>query len=351
MGDSQGTVRASVIMVSYNSREDLLKGFPSILASLGARDEIILVDNASQDGCIEAVRESFPTIRVIQSATNLGFGGANNLGAESATGEFLAFLNPDTCVEPGWLDALVEPLMSDPLVGMTTSKIVLMGDHETINTCGNDVHMTGLTLCRGMGHQRNEYEDYEDVAAVSGAAFAIRRHHFLELGGFDADFFLYMEDTDLSLRIRLAGLKIIFVPDSVVYHAYRLRFGPLKVFYQERNRYLMLVKNLTWRSLFIMVPILIFGEIVTWGFVILRDRARVTNKIKAYGWVLSHWQVALKLRNTVQSNRKIKDSILLSNVTPVIDFNQIHSHAVLRVIFSLVNNVSFWLTRLLLKLI
>jgi GT2 family glycosyltransferase len=238
------SIRVSVIIVAYNNRQDLERCLPSLYDSDGSAVEILLVDNASSDGTAEWVRGAHPSIRLVRSESNLGFGGGSNLGARMAHGQYLVFLNPDTTVSPGWWQALIGALDKDPAVGLATSKILLMQSPQYINTCGNDVHISGITLCRGMGQSSEAFSRQEEVGAVSGAAFAIRSELFETLCGFDESFFMYMEDTDLSLRARLLGYRCVCVPDSIVYHRYTLRFGPRKTFYQERNRYLMILKCL-----------------------------------------------------------------------------------------------------------
>jgi GT2 family glycosyltransferase len=318
-------VRASVIIVSYNNRKHLEHGLPGIVASLGEKDELILVDNASSDGGADWVRQAFPSVRVVVSETNLGFGGANNLGVGYAGGEFVVFINPDTAVDPAWLDALVHVLQADSNIHLVTSRILLMSDPSTINTCGNDVHISGITLCRGMGQPAEEFDLPGLVGAVSGAAFAMRRLLFLELGGFDADFFLYMEDTDIFLRARLAGMRSAFVPASIIQHAYELRFGPYKTFYQERNRYLMLLKLYRWATLLVLLPVLLLGELVTWGYVLLREPSRVGNKLRAYGWVAQNWKSILTKRRQVQRLRRVPDRVLLAEATSRLEITQVES--------------------------
>jgi GT2 family glycosyltransferase len=351
MVDPLKNIRSSLIIVSHNNREDLAKGLPGILNSLSQNDEIILVDNASDDGSPEFVRQRFPEVHLIKSNINIGFGGANNLGARDARGEYLAFLNPDTQVDPGWLDSLIKKLQSDPQLGMVTSKILLMDDPQKINACGNDIHLSGLTLCRGMGKNVDEYLEPEEVAAISGAAFAMRRKLFVKLRGFDREFFLYMEDTDLSLRVRLTGLRILYVPESIVWHAYRLRFGPKKVYYQERNRSLMLLKVLRWRTLLVMLPVFFWVEIITWGFVVLRDKGRIGNIFHAYGWILSHWKDTLALRKSIRLTRRVSDRLLLSTVSSQIDFGQVQTVWGMRFVFSFLNIISVLLTKLTMALI
>ena len=316
------TVRASVVIVSYNSRLYLPECLRSLQQSEARDLEIILVDNGSSDGSASTVEQAFPAVAVIRSETNLGFGHGGNLGAAQARGRYLAFLNPDTVVEPGWLDALIAALESDPGAGLATSKILLLNDPQHINTCGNDVHLTGLTLCRGMGLESRALAEPREVGAVSGAAFAIRQDLFAALGGFDETFFLYMEDTDLSWRARLAGYRCLYAPSSLVHHDYALRFGPQKTFYQERNRYLLFLKSLRWRSLIVLLPALLLAETVTWGFVWLQEPRRWANKVRAYRWIVDHWSQVMESRRRTQALRRVNDRELLALSTYRLAFQQ-----------------------------
>jgi GT2 family glycosyltransferase len=198
-----------------------------------------------------------------------------------------------------------------------------MHDPETINACGNDVHISGITLCRGMGSPVGGFSVAGPVNAVSGAAFAMRRSLFQELDGYDADFFLYMEDTDLSLRARLAGARSAFVPGSIVQHAYELRFGPSKTYFQERNRYMMLLKVYRWGTLLVLLPVFLLSEVVTWGYVLLREHARMGNKLHAYGWVFKNWKRILAKRRQAQRLRRVTDRVLIVEMTSRLEISQV----------------------------
>lgn len=314
--------RASVIIVSYNARGALDRCLRSIRRASGSDSEIIVVDNGSSDGSATHVVESFPEVRLVRSLANQGFGAGCNLGARIARGEYLAFLNPDTVVEPRWLTELIGALAVNRQAGLATARILLLADPERLNTAGNSTHYTGLTLCQGMGQPRQNSATPREVGAVSGAAFVIHRHLFETLGGFDESFFLYMEDTDLSWRARLAGHASVYAPRSVVYHDYSLRFGPRKTFYQERNRYLLLLKTLRWRTLVVLAPALVLAEIVTWGFVLLHDRPHLANKLRAYAWIIQHRRQVLESRWRTQAQRASKDRDLLSHCDVQLAFEQ-----------------------------
>ena len=310
----------SVIIVNYNGKDHLSRCIDSLISTTDA--EIIVVDNASSDDSAELVENNYPEIKLIRSKINVGFGEANNLGVGESHGHYLAFLNPDTIVEPGWLYALISTLENNSKAGLATSKILLLNNPDTINTCGNDLHLSGLTLCRGMGLPSSTYTVPVKVSAISGAAFIIQRNLFNALGGFDPDFFLYMEDTDLSLRARLAGYSCLSIPQSVVYHDYSLRFGPQKTYYQERNRYLVLLKIYKWPTLLVLSPALLLAELVTWGFSVTRDRNRLENKIKAYAWIVRNWRDIMAKHRQTQSLRTVRDRDLLLGTTHRLDYAQ-----------------------------
>jgi GT2 family glycosyltransferase len=283
----------SVVIVGYRSRRYLDRCLTALLAqAYSGGFDVVFVDNASDDGSLEHVRAAYPSVDAMASGANLGYAAGNNLGAARARGEVLVFLNPDTEVAPGWLYALVRPLATDPGIGLTTSKIVLMDEPETINACGNEVSLAGIAWCRGAGEPATAFTEDADVAAVSGCSFAIRAELFRRLGGFDERFFMYLEDTDLSWRARVAGYRCRYVAGSVVTHDYRLALSAAKIGRIERNRYLMLGKHLSLRAIVALAPVLVATEILTWGYAGLRGRACLAAKARATAWAVVHlWPV------------------------------------------------------------
>src|SRR5215510_3484834 len=129
-------LRASIIIVSFNSRQKVIQCLDSLGRTISADCEIIVVDNASVDGSAEAVETSFPDVILIRSNTNCGFGAGSNLGARRAAGGYLIFLNPDTLVESGWIEALLAPFEMDARAGLVTAKVLLADQPDRINACG-----------------------------------------------------------------------------------------------------------------------------------------------------------------------------------------------------------------------
>jgi GT2 family glycosyltransferase len=314
---------ASIIILSYNSREDLAECIPSLMSQTYQDFEIIVVDNASTDGSEIFTRTNYPEIKVIQTGKNLGYPAGNNVGFEVAEGEFIVVVNPDTVADPEWLAELIKPLKNDPTIAATTSKILIYHQKDKINTCANINHHTGLTFCRGFNKSADQFSDFQSVGAVSGCSFAIRSDMLQKINGFDPDFFLYQEDADLSWRIRFAGGKIMYVPYSIIYHKFSLSISPWKEFYLERNRYLILLKNFNSKTLILLLPSLVMTEIVTMGHAVLNGPKYIKNKLLAYFWILQNINVILAKRQETLSKKCITDEEFFKYLDWKIPFEQV----------------------------
>lgn len=347
----------SVILVSWNSRFDLERCFPSLMAQRYPNVEVIVVDNASPDGTADWIARLYPKIRLLRNEDNIGFAAAVNQGFAAAQGEVLVELNPDTMVDPNWLFPLVEAV-AQPGVGLATSRVMLMQEPERVNACGNEISLTGLTFCIGVGeeaerfihHNRtNNNEATQPVPAISGAAFAMSRTCYETIGGFDADYFTYFEDTDLSWRARLAGFEIVLAAQSVVYHDYEFRFSPQKMYWIERNRHLTLLKHLEWKSLLYLLPALLLGDAMAWAYALLRGPATLMAKAKALAWVVSHLGDVRRRHEATQALRQVEDDVLVGAMTTHIRFDQTIKGPLGKKLDQLVEPVLAWWQRQIMR--
>jgi GT2 family glycosyltransferase len=327
---SQPTPCVSVIVVTHNSADDITRCLSSLRSQTWPRWELIVVDNASTDDTVARVRESYPQARLIQSGENVGYAAGNNMGFGHARGDVLAVLNPDTQVARGWLEPLVEALERDPDVGLATPKITLIDRPGRINACGNAITFAGLTVCRGLEAPVTAFTQADDVAAVSGAAFVIRRDVLDAIGGFDESFFIYYEDTDLSLRARVAGWRCRFVPASLVQHEYHFRMTPGKCYWIERNRYAALAHNLRWPTLLVLLPALAFSELVVWTYVIAGGPKLIAAKLRSLRWLLTHVGELRRRHRAVQRLRRTPDRELLRSFTSRLTLTQTVPPAIAR---------------------
>ncbi|MCI0358016.1 MAG: glycosyltransferase family 2 protein [Planctomycetaceae bacterium] len=303
----------SIVVVNTNELHHLRRCLPALDRQRYPQIEIIVVDNASTDGSVAWIEEHFPHVRIVRNERNLGYAGANNVGFEQARGELIAVLNPDTEVDPDWLAEIAQALESNPRAGLATPKIVQMDRPERINACGNDVTFTGLTFCRGLDQPAQAYDVADAVAAVSGAAFVIRKQVLDEIGPFDESFFVYFEDTDLSLRAILAGYECLFVPRAIVRHKYLFKLSPRKCFFQERNRYVALLRLFRRPTLVALLPALLLSELIVWGYLLMRGPRVMWAKFTSYFAVLAAAGQIVRQRRRVQALRRVSDREILAH--------------------------------------
>jgi GT2 family glycosyltransferase len=211
---------------------------------------VIVVDNSGL-GKAAALLPAGSKARVIRNRINVGFGSAVNLGIESSQSRYVAALNDDAVPCPGWVDALVRAADAAPDAGLFASQVRLQ-DSQKLDSAGMLIAADGSSKQRGHGEDAGSYARTEDALLPSGSAAMYRRKMIDAIGGFDDDFFLYCEDTDLGLRARWAGWRCLYVAEAVVQHRYSHSAGTasaLKAYYVERNRLFVALKNFPLRLL------------------------------------------------------------------------------------------------------
>jgi len=227
----------SVVIVNYNGKKFLNECIGSLYAQSYPDFEILVVDNASVDGSIEFLKAEFPGVRIIRNQVNLGFAGGMNSGILNARGPFILALNNDTRMDRDCIMRLVEVMVHDRSIGMCAVKLLFYD--QRINSTGICISRSGAAWDRGMFEvDTGQFETSEEVFGPSAAAALYRKEMFNDIGLFDEDFFLYLEDVDIAFRGQLAGWKCIYIPGAVVYHYHGGTAGfqsDLTVYYGNRN--------------------------------------------------------------------------------------------------------------------
>jgi GT2 family glycosyltransferase/glycosyltransferase involved in cell wall biosynthesis len=240
----------SVVVVNWNGLQHLEACFASLEAQDWRRDrlELLCVDNGSSDGSLELLAKRFPAVRVEALGTNTGFAGGCNTGARVASGAFLCFINNDMRADAAWVRLMVQPLIDDRRLGATGGK-VLDWDGRNVDFAGSIMNWEGRGGQIGFGERYDPARHDRDgpILFANGGSLAIRRDLFLEVGGFDEDFFAYYEDVDLGWRLWLYGYPVRYVPEAVTYHRHRgtsrtMPTGKLRLL-SERNAFLAAIKN------------------------------------------------------------------------------------------------------------
>jgi GT2 family glycosyltransferase len=306
----------SILIVAWNSREDLAKTLPALLAELADGDELILVDNNPGDGSAELARELAPATRVVTMGRNAGFAGGCNAGAALAQGDLLVILNPDAAPQAGFGEAIRRPWRQGR--GWTAwQALVADGAGETINSAGNPVHFTGIVWAGRHGEPLAGAGSEAEVPALSGACLAIPLANWRRVGGFPEDFFMYHEDVDLSVRLRLAGGRIGLEPGAVVAHDYEFGANEEKWLWLERNRLSFLVRTYPASLLFLLAPALLATEVALlfvaaaggWG------RQKLRANLQFLRWLPR----LLRERRSIQRQRAVSAAEFASWLTPDLD--------------------------------
>ena len=314
------SVELSIVIVAYRSRSDLSRCLPTIEQQIVSFNyEIVVVDNYGQDGLADFLSAHHPTVRLLSNPVNNGYAGGNNLGLQIAAGAWTLFLNPDTELWPGTLASLISTARQFPDVIITPK---LLNPDGTINACGNLMHYTGITTCRGLNQPAQTWTDCHVVPLLSGAALLAATSLFRALNGFDPAYFMYFEDTDLSLRARLAGYSLRCEARAVITHHYTLGMNATKFYYLERNRLLTFLKVFHRATLLRLLPALLLTELLTWAYS-LRGWPYVKTRFQTYHWLWIHRHIIYKQHREIQAHRIVDDSALLADSLVSLPFGQV----------------------------
>jgi len=247
--------RLSVVVVTYNSREDIVRTLPAVAEQLSEGDELVVVDNASSDHTPD-VAEGHATL-VVRNGANEGFAAAANAGAARATGDLLVFLNPDAAPGPDFAEAIAAPL-EDGRGWAAWMGLVTAEEGRIVNTSGGVVHFTGIAWAGEFGKPAGDVpHEPREVGFASGACLAVPRENW---PGFPEHFFMYCEDVDLSLRLRLAGGTVGIEPRARVDHTYEFAKGETKWRLLERNRWATVIRTYPLPLLVLVAPALLAAE-------------------------------------------------------------------------------------------
>jgi N-acetylglucosaminyl-diphospho-decaprenol L-rhamnosyltransferase len=307
----------SVLIVSWNSREQLARTLPALLPELGEGDELIVVDNGSADGAPEAVEALAPRARLVRSGRNAGFAAACNEGAALAKGDLLVILNPDAAPLPGFGEAIRRPWIEQR--GWAAWQ-ALVADHGAtrVNSAGNPVHFTGIVWAGGHGRPIGEAPPAGEAPALSGACLAIPRGVWEGAGGFPPEYFLYHEDVDLSLRLRLGGGALGVEPAAVVDHDYEFApGGGQKWRWLERNRWAFLIRVYPAPLLWLLAPALLATELALVPASIAAGwwRQKLAADLDVIRWLPR----LLRERREIQARRTVSVADFAGVLTPNLD--------------------------------
>lgn len=312
MADNQVDNLVSIVILNYNAGQLLSDCIESIFRTEYDNYEVILVDNASTDKSYKKCKEKFDKIRLIENEKNLGYCEGNNVGIREAKGQFIAILNPDTKVEPNWLDELVNTYKKhgDALY----QPKILAFENRIFESAGNMLQIFGFGYPKGRSEKdEGQYNKPENIGYASGACLFTTIKVLNKIGHFDPFLFLYHDDLELGWRAAQRGIKSYYVPSATIYHlaSYNLKWSAQKFFWLERNRHYCLLTHYSRSTFYKMLPALIVVEIMVIFFYFFKGFGRA--KLRACWDIIKNSRHISKKYSELESEKIVSDKELVKD--------------------------------------
>ncbi len=296
----------SVIIINWNSAVHLSRCLGCLSTQTRQDFEVIIIDNGSKDHDVVGLLEKFLQLdlRLHSLESNLGFAVANNIGARLARGKYLVLLNADAFPEPDWLEHLVENAEKHPKT-FFASRQIQADNPAYLDGEGDVYHVSGLAWRHNYGFPVYSLNEPCEIFSPCGAAALYPRQAFLDVGGFDEDYFSYHEDVDLGFRLRLLGLNCILIPNAIIYHVGSASTGKrsdFSVYYGHRNLVWTYFKDMPSILFWLYLPLHFLINLLFLIYFTFRGQGNVIWRAKADA--LRGLPRMLKKRRTIQRQRK-----------------------------------------------
>lgn len=315
----------AIVILNYNGINYLQQFLPSVLSSTYSNKKIIVADNASTDDSVNWVKENYPQITVLINTQNNGYAGGYNWCLKSVEADYFVLLNSDVEVTANWIEPIIELMQADTKIAACQPKILSWHHKEKFEyagACGGFIDLYGYPFCRGRifdfcEDDKGQYNSVKKIFWASGAALFIKSKVFVDLNGFDENFFAHMEEIDLCWRLQLSGYTIAVQPASIVYH---VGGGTLPKSYQKtflnfRNNWIMLCKNLTIKEKFLIFPVRFFLDCTTACKALLSKDTEMARAIFNAHIAFIKWKFSSKYKS-VQPNKPLYklNGVLLNSI-------------------------------------
>ena len=305
---AQKAPKVSIIIVNWNSGEHLKRCLGAVNRQTLKPYRIIIIDNSS-DYTPDEKHSGQNTIEIIRPGKNIGFAAASNLGAEKSTDcDWIALLNPDAFPESNWLENLIASAEKYPEFSFFGSRLIRSDEPSILDGVADHYHTSGLAWRYKHGCRQSSNENtHREIFSPCAAAALYRKDAFFDAGGFDQQYFCYLEDVDLGFRLRLLGYRCLYVPDAVVRHVGSSSTGKhsdFTIYHGHRNIVWTFFKNMPLVLLIYYLPQHLLLNIVTLAWFSLQGRWAVIFRAK-YDAIADIPQILVK-RREIQKQRRVK---------------------------------------------
>ena len=309
MEDNKNKADVGIIICARNNKEITMRCLDSLLNLTYPVNNIILVDDCSTDNSVEFIRNKYPNITIIENKKNIGPSKSRNNAISLSKTKYIVTMDNDAYLSPDWLSKMVEFMESDDSIGQVNGKILFTDDHSKIAAAGVSMSFNGRVYEIGFKQSAEKYNEIRQVLMASTASTIIRRDVFNTVGGFYDGYFYGYEDTDLSLRINIAGYKVMYYPEAISYHALgatvskTIARGKSK-YYWTRNRVIMMLRNYEFKNLLKYLPLNLRCIIS----ICRHNPDHIIPVLLGWLWIICHLPSIIIERMGI--DRKVKDSEL-----------------------------------------
>jgi len=303
-----------IIIPNLNGKEVIRECLHSLefLTYPNQKTEIIVVDNGSTDGSIEVIMDRFPRVKIISLGRNYGFCYPCNVGAEASRGDYLVFLNNDTVVTPAWLTELVRPILADPMVKSVVGKILYYPETRLINVAGGKLSLTGGYYIGYGDSDKPQYDEASFTGFGTGSGVLVERRFFLDIGGFDPDYFASMEEVELGWQIWLRGYRVFYNPRAIMFHRESYTFGKrgvstaMKVFLLTRNTLQLVLKIMETKYLLRAMSALALLELKTFFSLFFKQPSLSISILRGYISFFKSIKRTIRKRRAIRASARMK---------------------------------------------
>ncbi|WP_316737228.1 glycosyltransferase family 2 protein [Pedobacter aquatilis] len=300
----------AVVILNWNGKSWLEKFLPGVVNSVYDNLQVIVGDNGSTDDSVEFLAVNFPTVTILKNEVNYGFAGGYNKILERVEAEYFVLLNSDVEVTPNWIQPVIDLMQGDDKIAAAQPKIkAQLAKHqfEYAGAAGGYLDVYSFPFCRGRlfnvyETDSGQYNEAKEIFWASGAAFFIKSKYWKETGGLDADLFAHMEEIDLCWRLKNLNYKIVFCPESEVFHVGGGTLqteNPFKTYLNFRNNLIIMQKNLPFGDAIFRIFIRMCIDFIAWWHFLLSGKPKFTMAVSK-----GHWHFLKSLTKTAKKRNQ-----------------------------------------------
>ena len=267
----------TVIIPNYNGKH-FLKECVDSLNNQKCSFNVVIIDNASEDGSADYIADKYPEFTLIRNKINMGFSKAVNQGIKASNTDYFFLLNNDVVLESNCIFNLIKCINKDENIFAVASKMIQYDDRSKLDDAGDEYTLLGWTKKVGDGKSSEMYTSEREIFSACAGAALYRRIIFDQIGYFDENFFAYMEDVDISYRARIHGFKCVYCPKALVYHRMSgtsgSKYNAFKIRLAARNNVYVPYKNMPWPQLALNLVFLMLGYLIKYLFFIRKGHGK-----------------------------------------------------------------------------